>query len=78
MATVNYSVPDEIKKRFNQVFADENKSHVIAELMKKAIEEREKQQQRAQAIDALLKLRSKQKKTVKIKTIKSALKDIRS
>lgn len=77
MATVNYSVPEEIKKRFNQVFADENKSHVIAELMKKAIEEREKQQQRAQAIDALLKLRSKQKPASQ-KKIKAALKEIRS
>lgn len=77
MATVNYSIPEEIKKRFNQVFADENKSHVIAELMKKAIEDREKQQQRAQAIDALLKLRTKQKH-VNTKTIKAALKEIRS
>ncbi len=61
MATMNFSVPDEIKKRFNQVFSGQNKSHLIAELMKKAIEEHERQQQRAKAIDTLLKLRSKQK-----------------
>ncbi len=61
MATVNYSVPDEIKNRFNQVFANQNKSHLIAELMKQAIEEYEHQQQRAYAIDSLLKLRAKQK-----------------
>jgi metal-responsive CopG/Arc/MetJ family transcriptional regulator len=61
MATVNFSVPDEIKKRFNEVFASENKSHLIAELMKKAIEEHERKLKRAQAIDALLRLRAKQK-----------------
>lgn len=61
MATVNYSVPDEIKKRFNEVFAHENKSHLIADLMKQVIEERERQLQRSRAIDALLKLRAKQK-----------------
>ncbi len=61
MATVNFSVPEEVKKRFNQVFAHTNKSHLIAELMVQAIEEHERQQQRAHAIDALIKLRSKQK-----------------
>jgi metal-responsive CopG/Arc/MetJ family transcriptional regulator len=61
MATVNFSIPDEIKQRFNQLFSKENKSHLIAELMKQAIEERERQQRRAHAIDALLKLRAKQK-----------------
>lgn len=61
MAIVNYSVPDEIKKRFNKIFAHQNKSHLIAELMKQAIEEYERRQQRAHAIDELLKLRAKQK-----------------
>lgn len=61
MATVNFSVPDEIKKRFNEVFGHQNKSHLIAELMKHAIEEEERKQQRVHAIDELLKLRSKQK-----------------
>ena len=54
MATVNFSVPEAIKVRFNKVFEHENKSHLIAELMKKAIEDRERQQKRARAIEALL------------------------
>ncbi|OAI49231.1 hypothetical protein AYO45_00600 [Gammaproteobacteria bacterium SCGC AG-212-F23] len=61
MATMNFSVPDNIKKRFNQIFADENKSHIITEFMQQAIEDYEKQQRRIHAIDALLKLRAKQK-----------------
>jgi metal-responsive CopG/Arc/MetJ family transcriptional regulator len=61
MATVNFSIPDAIKNRFNEVFQHENKSHLIAELMRKAIEDYERKQRRAQAIEALLKIRAKQK-----------------
>ncbi len=41
MATMNFSVPQAVKNRFNQVFQHENKSHLITELMKKAIEDYE-------------------------------------
>ena len=39
MATVNFSVPDEVKERFNRAFAGQNKSQIIAELMMRAVEE---------------------------------------
>lgn len=71
MATVNFSVPDDVKRRFNEVFAHENKSHLIAEMMEEAIEEHERQQRRRQAIDALLKLRAQQK-PLSAKEIQSA------
>lgn len=61
MATVNFSVPEEVKEAFNRTFARENKSSVIARLMMQAVEERRLQKQRARAIDRLLKLRSQQK-----------------
>lgn len=61
MATVNFSVPEDVKNRFNQVFQHENKSHLITELMKKAIEDYERKQRRAKAIDDLLRIRAKQK-----------------
>ncbi len=61
MATVNFSVPDEVKAEFNRIFARENKSGVIARLMLQAIEERRLQKQRARAIDRLLELRSQRK-----------------
>ena len=57
MATVNFSVPDSVKAAFNEVFADENKSAVIARLMCQAVQERQRQQRRTQAIEALLALR---------------------
>jgi len=57
MATVNFSVPDQVKSAFNDAFAGENKSAVIARLMQQAIEERLRQRRRAAAIDAVLELR---------------------
>ena len=58
MATVNYSVPDEVKQAFNQAFAGRNKSAIIARLMAQAVEEQEQCQRRADAIDRLLARRS--------------------
>lgn len=60
MATVNFSVPEELKREFNALFAGENKSAVLARLMRQAIEERRREQRRAAAVDALLDLRSRQ------------------
>ena len=60
MATVNFSIPDDIKDEFQKTFAHENRSAVVARLMKQAVEERKRQQVRAAAIDALLQLRREQ------------------
>lgn len=59
MATVNFSVPEEIKQAFNKAFAGENKSGVLTRLMRQAIEERNRQRRRAAAVDALLRLRGR-------------------
>ena len=61
MATVNFSVPEEVKEEFNRIFARENKSSIVARLMMQAIEERRLQKQRARAIDAILRRRRTQK-----------------
>ena len=58
MATVNFSVPDEVKERFNRAFAGQNKSQIIAELMMRAVEEQALKKRRARAIDGLLRRRS--------------------
>lgn len=44
MGTMNFSIPDDVKDKFNEVFKDENKSAVIAELMRRAVEDRERLQ----------------------------------
>lgn len=53
MATVNFSIPDDVKEAFNRTFAGKNKSAVIAELMRKAVEETKQQKTRAEAIRQL-------------------------
>jgi hypothetical protein len=58
MATVNFSVPEEVKEQFNRAFAGRNKSQIIAELMIRAVEEEALRKRRARAIDALLRRRS--------------------
>jgi len=59
MATVNFSVPDEVKAAFNATFSGTNKSAVIARLMMEAVEEERRRERRARAVDALLELRSR-------------------
>lgn len=59
MGTVNFSVPDDVKKAFNQAFKGENKSAVLARLMRQAVENRERQKRRMAAVEALLKLRTR-------------------
>lgn len=57
MGTVNFSVPDAVKRAFDEAFAGQNKSGVLTRLMHQAVEERKRQQRRAAAVQALLKLR---------------------
>lgn len=59
MATVNFSVPEKIKQAFNRTFKSENKSAVLARLMRQAVDERQRQKRRALAVDALLRLRGR-------------------
>jgi len=49
MATVNFSVPEDVKNEFDKVFGKKNKSAVIADLMRKAVAE-EKLRKRRSAI----------------------------
>jgi metal-responsive CopG/Arc/MetJ family transcriptional regulator len=60
MSTVNFSIPEDLKREFNETFEGENKSAVLAGLMRQAIEQRRQEQRRAKAIDALLDLRRQQ------------------
>ncbi len=48
MAIVNFSVPDDVKKAFDKTFKGQNKSAVIAELMRRAVTEAERTKRRAE------------------------------
>lgn len=57
MATVNFSVPEDVKRDFNETFKGRNKSAIIADLMRRAVDEAEREERRMRAIDVLLGLR---------------------
>lgn len=71
MATVNFSVPDDVKRRFNKAFARKNKSRVIADLMARAIEEQQVHDRRKKAIDALL-ARRRAKRPITVREVRRA------
>ena len=53
MATVNFSVPDDVKQAFDKAFSGQNKSAVIAELMRHAVRESRRRQRREQLFKKL-------------------------
>ncbi len=58
MATVNFSVPDEISARLSRAFKGRNKSAILSRLMEQAVEQEELRKRRIKAIDQLLALRA--------------------
>jgi hypothetical protein len=54
MATMNFSIPDDVKAAFNKAFDGENKSAVVTGLMRRAIEEKELRAKHDEAFDALV------------------------
>ena len=77
MATVNFSIPDEVKEAFNATFAGCNKSALIAQLMMGVVEEEQKRKKRALAIDRLVQRRSR-KPPVALEEIRTVREEIRS
>ncbi|MEA3175515.1 MAG: hypothetical protein QOF42_2926 [Gammaproteobacteria bacterium] len=59
MATVNFSVPDDVKSEFDKAFGDQNKSSIIAELMRRAVRERQLQVRRERLFRQLSNARHK-------------------
>ena len=54
MATVNFSVPEDVKADFNETFTHQNKSAIIAELMREAVERARSRQRSRDAIANIL------------------------
>jgi hypothetical protein len=54
MPTVNFSVPDDVKEAFNAAFEGQNKSAIIADLMREAVERAHKRALHKQAVERIL------------------------
>ena len=77
MATMNFSIPDDVKDRFNEVFADTNKSAIVTRLLQTAIEQVERKQRSDAAVKRILKRRAKGPK-VSTEEILRTLHDLRN
>ena len=53
MATVNFSVPDEVKAAFDRAFKGRNKSAIIADCMRRAVVESRQQKRREKIFRSL-------------------------
>jgi hypothetical protein len=59
MATMNFSIPDDVKEAFNKAFEGENKSAVITRLMVRAIEEEERTRRSRSFVERLRQIRAR-------------------
>ena len=57
MATMNFSIPDDVKQRFNQAFADVNKSAIVTQLLEEAIERAERKRRSDLAVKSIFAIR---------------------
>jgi len=51
---MNFSIPDDVKERFNQVFAHTNKSAVVTRLIETAIVQAERKRQSDEAVKRIM------------------------
>jgi hypothetical protein len=58
MATVSFSVPEDVERAFNEVFAGQDKSAVIADLMRQAVEREQRKARSRAAIERPVELRA--------------------
>lgn len=58
MATMNFSVPDDVKEAFNTTFEGRNKSAVIAQLMRDAVVREQRRKRHRGAVERILAARS--------------------
>jgi len=59
MATMNFSVPDEVKQAFDETFKGRNKSAILTSLMRQAIVDVERVQRRERAAREILEARTR-------------------
>ena len=76
MATMNFSIPEDVKEAFNKAFEGENKSAVVADLMRKAVEDRARMHRSADFVERMRRIRASGR-PVTDEEIKRARQDLR-
>ena len=76
MSTMNFSVPDDVKNAFNDAYKGQNKSAIISELMREAVERAHRKRLHRDACANILALRA-QMPTVSAKDVQAARDELR-
>ena len=58
MGTMNFSIPDDVKEAFNDAFKNENKSAIVAELMRRAVEDKRRREGSHSLVEQMRQLRA--------------------
>ena len=58
MATVNFSVPDEVREAFDRTFKEQNRSAIIADLMRQTVIESNRRKERQEIFRKLTRRRA--------------------
>ena len=58
MATVNFSVPEDVKDAFNDTFEGRNKSAIVADLLREAVAREIRRQAHIDALDNIARIRA--------------------
>lgn len=77
MGTMNFSIPDDVKEAFNEAFKDENKSAVVAELIRKAVEERRRSDRAQSFLERIRAIRAKSTQSFTDDDIRKAREELR-
>ena len=54
MSTMNFSVPDDVKEAFNATFEGQNKSAIVTDLLREAVERAKKRELQKLAVERIL------------------------
>ena len=76
MATVNFSVPEDVKSAFNATFEGKNKSAIVADLLREAVERERRRHEHVAACDAILRRRDKLPR-VSVAAVRRAREEVR-
>lgn len=76
MGTMNFSIPDDLKERFNELFKDQNKSAIVTELMRRAVEDEERRRRGASLVERMAEIRS-QSRGVTAEAMQQAREELR-
>ncbi|HKZ96433.1 MAG TPA: hypothetical protein VJ045_05590 [Hyphomicrobiaceae bacterium] len=77
MGTMNFSIPDDVKDAFNEAFKDRNKSEIVTNLMRQAIEREQRRQKSESFVERMRRIRARATRTYTDEEIRAIREDLR-